>query len=195
VLPAVPALATVPTAQPTPATAQHDHSFQLWLAADHTAAVTQLQAFLREQRLDTVLPMPQLLSNSRDWRKCGSPPFAIAPAPLWPNMTATLRLFALLQNRQLLTEYEITSSYRDTALNTCAGGRPSSSHLLNAALDLRVTSADAGTQIASLCEFWKSEGANWSMGLGFYADQQLHIDTRGYRTWGPDTTRNSSPCR
>jgi len=32
------------------------------------------------------------------------------------------------------------------------------------------------------------------MGLGLYASGQIHIDTQGYRTWGPDLTRNSSMC-
>ena len=30
------------------------------------------------------------------------------------------------------------------------------------------------------------------MGIGLYSSGQIHIDTQGYRTWGPDLTRNSS---
>lgn len=31
-------------------------------------------------------------------------------------------------------------------------------------------------------------------GAGPYALGQIHIDTQGYRTWGPDLSRNSSMC-
>ena len=32
------------------------------------------------------------------------------------------------------------------------------------------------------------------MGLGVYASGQIHIDSAGYRTWGPDHKSTSSPC-
>jgi hypothetical protein len=40
-------------------------------------------------------------------------------------------------------------------------------------------------------------GTAWTKskyGYWFYASGQIHIDTQGYRTWGPDHSRNSSMC-
>ena len=45
-----------------------------------------------------------------------------------------------------------------------------------------------------LCQFWVQHGQSLNMGLGMYASGQIHIDTQGYRTWGPDHSRNSSMC-
>ncbi|MDB0196634.1 peptidase M15, partial [Acinetobacter baumannii] len=33
-----------------------------------------------------------------------------------------------------------------------------------------------------------------NLGIGLYSSGQIHIDTQGYRTWGPDLTRNTSMC-
>ena len=43
-----------------------------------------------------------------------------------------------------------------------------------------------------LCQFWAQHGQSLNMGIGLYSSGQIHIDTQGYRTWGPDLTRNSS---
>jgi hypothetical protein len=45
-----------------------------------------------------------------------------------------------------------------------------------------------------LWQFWVQYGQSLNMGLGLYASGQIHIDTQGYRTWGPDHSRHSSMC-
>ncbi len=40
---------------------------------------------------------------------------------------------------------------------------------------------------SSLCQFWAQHGQSFKYwGLGLYSTGQIHIDTQGYRTWGPD---------
>ncbi len=39
-----------------------------------------------------------------------------------------------------------------------------------------------------------STAKSLNLGIGLYSSGQIHIDTQGYRTWGPDLTRNTSMC-
>lgn len=158
-------------------------------------AVSRYEHYLRQQGVVDVLPMPALLSARRDWRQCGTAPWVLPPEALWPNMVPTLRLLRALQQQGLPGEVEVTSSFRDQALNRCARGAPQSRHRDNTALDLRLLGADTTTRLTALCRFWRRQGAALHMGLGFYEGGQIHIDSAGYRTWGQDFTRASSPCR
>lgn len=105
-------------------------------------------------------------------------------------------------DRQILTEFEVTSVYRDLPLNQCAGGASSSRHLFNSAIDFRVGSDNPSNEEqwridqtkAKICSYWKQHGQRQNMGIGVYSSGQIHIDTQGFRTWGPDLSRYSSPC-
>ncbi len=102
----------------------------------------------------------------------------------------------------MIDDFTVTSVYRNFALNRCASGADSSKHVFNAALDFRIGSeipnADEFAVIQQtknkLCQFWLLKGATLNMGLGVYASGQIHIDSSGYRTWGPDHKSTSSPC-
>ena len=103
---------------------------------------------------------------------------------------------------KVLTDFEVTSVYRDLTLNQCAGGASSSRHLFNSAIDFRIGPeypqpedyAFIENTKFKLCQFWEQHGQSLNMGLGLYASGQIHIDTQGYRTWGPDLSRYSSMC-
>ena len=121
---------------------------------------------------------------------------------LWSNQVPTLRVFKYLVAANVLTDFEVTSVYRDLPLNQCAGGANSSRHLFNSAIDFRIGpeypqaqdyAAIENTKF-KLCQFWLQHGQSLNMGLGLYASGQIHIDTQGYRTWGPDLSRRSSMC-
>jgi uncharacterized protein YcbK (DUF882 family) len=121
---------------------------------------------------------------------------------LWKNQVETLRIFKYLVAAKVLTDFEVTSVYRDLSLNQCAGGAGSSRHLFNSAIDFRIGPVYPMPQDYAyiehtkfrLCEFWRQHGQSFNMGLGLYANGQIHIDTYGYRTWGPNLSRTSSPC-
>ena len=121
---------------------------------------------------------------------------------LWNNSLSTLRVFKYLIAAKVLTDFEVTSVYRDLPLNQCAGGAGGSKQVFNAALDFRIGSETPDhieqihieITIKKLCEFWIEQGEVLNMGLGVYASGQIHIDAAGYRTWGVDHRYSSSPC-
>lgn len=177
----------------------------VWLnQADHKQRVVELEKFLKFHRVDQAVPTYQLLRSARDWAKCGSSPYAIPSAELWGNALPTLKIIQYLVDTNVLRDFEVTSVYRDYSLNICAGGAPGSKHVYNSAIDFRLGPVDLSrsedlimvedTKI-KLCNFWNQHGEKLNMGLGVYASGQIHIDTQGYRTWGPDHTRYTSICR
>lgn len=157
----------------------------------HAAEVAAYADWLRAQRLHGLVPMSSLLRSSRRWRECGGEEFSIPPRAQWQAMAPTLRLLGTLQQQGLVDASLIRSGYRDQAVNACSGGSSASRHLLNNALDLDLPKR---THAQALCEFWRSEGAQRHMGLGFYTTDRIHIDTAGYRTWGTDHHRATSLC-
>ncbi|MGL4767486.1 MAG: D-Ala-D-Ala carboxypeptidase family metallohydrolase [Formosimonas sp.] len=180
----------------TPEPRVEQNSYADWLARDnHATQVAAYQQFLTQSQAAGTLPMPQLLSNQRDFARCGAQPWVVPPKEHWPNMLPALAIAQVLAQQGLLHISDVvTSSYRDESLNRCAGGSAKSKHLTNHALDVQLQGADAVQRYADLCTFWRQNGAKLNFGLGFYSDQQVHIDGAGWRTWGADYTRKSSPC-
>lgn len=178
-------------------------SYNAWLTEDHHQdQVNRYYNFLIRHDATRAAPMFELLKSARDWQRCGREPYSVPSNELWDNLLPTLKVLQTLQDQKILENIEVTSVYRDADLNQCANGAPGSKHVHNAALDFRIgnENPDVGEmeQIArakgELCDFWRKNGERLNMGLGLYASGQIHIDTQGYRTWGPDHTRNSSIC-
>ena len=103
----------------------------------------------------------------------------------------------------IIPSFELLRTARDwQKCGQCAGGANSSRHLFNSAIDFRIGSENPQPEDYAyientkyrLCQFWTQHGQSLNMGLGLYASGQIHIDTQGYRTWGPDLSRNSSMC-
>jgi len=179
------------------------NSYQTWLASgDNLRRVREYEQFLERNNVGNIIPSFELMRTARDWQKCGRSQYAIPNRELWNNQLATIRIFKYLVASKILTDFEVTSVYRDLPLNQCAGGANSSRHLFNSAIDFRIGPefpqpedyAFIENTKFKLCQFWSQHGQSFNMGLGLYASGQIHIDTHGYRTWGPDLTRNSSMC-
>ena len=173
--------------------AEHFRSWRHDRDSTSAADVAAFEAFLAAARVDGVVPMHELLRTASAWHECGGPPYAVPPRVQWPAVQRVLGLVAELRQRKLLAAIEVHSGYRDAVLNACAGGARRSAHLVAFALDFTVP---AGTDpTAGLCDFWRREGAAWSMGLSRYPSGRIHVDAMGWRTWGADGTAASSACR
>ena len=179
------------------------YAYNAWVAtSDNLRRVREYEVFLEQNGVGNIIPSFELLRTARDWQKCGRSQYMIPNRELWNNQIATLRVFKYLVAAKVLTDFEVTSVYRDLPLNQCAGGANSSRHLFNSAIDFRVGPAYPHAEDYAfientkfkLCEFWAQHGQSLNMGLGLYASGQIHIDTQGYRTWGPDLSRHSSMC-
>lgn len=171
-------------------------TYQDWLSeGGNTLLVSEYQGFLNQNGSAQVLDMHSLLSNQRDFSKCAAPQWMVPPKTQWKNIIPALKIVDVLQKKQLILSTDVvTSSYRDVSLNQCAGGSSASKHLTNHALDVQLRGADAALRYNALCAFWSQYGADLKFGLGFYGENQIHIDGAGWRTWGADYTRKSSPC-
>lgn len=178
-------------------------SYHQWSILSYNLAfMREYDQYLQRNKVANIIPMHELLRSARDWERCGSSQYMVPNRELWSNQIPTLKVFKYLIANKVLTEFEVTSVYRDLPLNKCAGGANSSRHLFNSAIDFRIgpqypRAEDYAFINASkykLCQFWQQHGQSLNMGLGLYASGQIHIDTQGYRTWGPDLTRHSSMC-
>jgi uncharacterized protein YcbK (DUF882 family) len=178
-------------------------SYRDWLKqGEHQQEVDRYYNFLQQHRAGRAAPMFELLRSARDWERCGSEPYVVPPQELWDNLLPTLQVLQQLRDEKILDNIEVTSVYRDPTLNQCANGAARSKHVQNAALDFRIGSEEPDSseleKIAEakyrLCQFWAERGEQFNLGLGVYASGQIHLDTQGYRTWGPDLTHNSSIC-
>lgn len=163
-----------------------------WRASNATAADAYLD-YLRLHGVDRVLPAQQLLRSGRRWRLCGAEEFAVPPRAQWPAMVPTLRLVRELRDGGLLGPASVGSAYRAPAFNRCEGGAERSKHTVNAALDFDLSPAAPALR-QRLCDYWRTQGSARRFGLGFYADDAIHIDTAGHRTWGGDYSRRTSLC-
>jgi hypothetical protein len=169
-----------------------EERYAVWVANGYAPEVDAYNGYLNEQGVGDVVPMPSLLRSARSWQRCGGFEFSVPPRELWPRMTPTLRLVAKLRDQGLIDTRLARSVYRDEEVNRCAGGAKGSKHVQNVALDFDLpTAAD---NVERLCAFWREQGAEAHMGLGFYTPTAIHIDTAGYRTWGTDHTRATSLC-
>ncbi|WP_030425318.1 D-Ala-D-Ala carboxypeptidase family metallohydrolase, partial [Acinetobacter baumannii] len=178
-------------------------SYRAWLnTGDHYERVREYEKFLARHDVAGIVPSFELLRSARDWQKCGRSEYAVPNRELWNNSLSTLRVFKYLIAAKVLTDFEVTSVYRDLPLNECAGGASSSKHLFNSAIDFRIGPEVPQPQDYAfientkfkLCQFWAQHGQSLNLGIGLYSSGQIHIDTQGYRTWGPDLTRNTSMC-
>lgn len=179
------------------------HSYRAWIAnGDNQVRVREYENFLERNNVGNLIPSFELLKTARDWEKCGRSQYMVPNRELWNNSLPTIQVFKYLVASKILTDFEVTSVYRDLPLNQCAGGASSSRHLFNSAIDFRIGPENPQPQDYlyientkfKLCQFWSQHGQSLNMGLGLYATGQIHIDTQGYRTWGPDHTRASSMC-
>jgi len=176
---------------------QSEAEYDAWLASNpgHRGQILSFEAWQEAAGVRNVLPTWQIVRTASMWRECGGPPFEVPPFRLWPGMTRTLR-FIRDHVRPAVGEVEAVSGYRNPALNSCARGSERSAHLDYYALDL-VPKQPLSRRILfeRLCPMHARHGPAAGAGLGFYAFQRFHIDTRSFRRWGAAGPQgNESPC-
>lgn len=179
-------------------------AYVAWLATgDHRQSVQAYNQFLKQKGLADLVPDHELLRSARDWQKCGVEPYAVPPREIWSNIVPTLSILKALVDDGVINDFEVTSVYRALSLNRCAGGADASRHVFNAALDFRIGPEQPSDldqfniqqTKTKLCQFWATKGQTLNMGLGVYASGQIHIDSQGFRSWGPDHHYRTSICQ
>src|SRR5688572_23757956 len=207
-------LPTAAQAQPQPAAPDpleaHEHShdsglapgqtaadYNAWLAASpaHRAEVRAFRDHLDAQGVDGIVPVWQLIRTSSSWRQCGAEPFEVAPADKWQHIVDTLK-FVRDDVIPAVGPVEALSAYRNESLNACSAGAPKSAHRMFFALDLTPVAAEISREemIRDVCAAHARDGRNYETGLGFYSGKRFHVDSNGFRKWGPDGRGASSPC-
>jgi hypothetical protein len=184
-------------AQADAAPGQSRADYYAWLARapEHLTEVQAFRDHLAAQGLEDVVPVWQLIRTSSSWRQCAADRFEVAPEDKWQHIDATLR-FVRDEVVPVLGEVEAVSGYRNEALNRCSAGAPQSAHRLFFALDLTPVSPDvtrAGL-IRSICAAHARDGRAYNNGLGFYTGLRFHVDSNGFRQWGPNGSGATSPC-
>ncbi len=171
--------------------------YYAWLARapEHRARVLAFRAHLAAQGLEDVVPVWQLVRTSSSWRACAADRFEVAPADKWDHIVATLR-FVRDRVVPAIGPVEALSGYRNEALNACSDGAPHSAHRLFFALDLTPVAAEITrpAMIRGICAAHARDGRAYDAGLGFYSGLRFHVDSNGYRKWGPDGSGATSPC-
>ncbi|HET9427159.1 MAG TPA: D-Ala-D-Ala carboxypeptidase family metallohydrolase [Allosphingosinicella sp.] len=208
------AVAAAPVAAPAPEPEfgleahDHDHGsglapgqnaddFRNWLARSpvNRARLAAFEDRLAAEGVDNVVPVWQLVRTSSSWRQCGADPFEVAPADKWDNIVTTLK-FVRDKVEPAIGKVEALSAYRNERLNACSAGAPRSAHRQFFALDLTPVAADVSRDriIRGICAAHSGGGSVYRAGLGFYSGRRFHVDSNGFRKWGPDGRGASSPC-
>jgi len=185
-LPTVPAVWN--PAAPYIGNGQGEPGYRSWYLGDPARAV-QVRGFndyLVGNGVGGILPTWQLLRTATSWQECGAQPFEVPPTEDWPHIVQTLRYvrdFVV----PAIGPVEAVSTYRNPALNVCAGGAPDSAHKTYSAIDmvpLRPTTREA--MMTTLCGVHSEHGEAYRTGLGFYAFIRFHIDSTKFRRWNMD---------
>jgi hypothetical protein len=171
--------------------------FRAWLAQSpaHRAELAAFERRLAAEGVGHVVPLWQLVRTSSSWRQCGAAPFEVAPADKWDNIVTTLK-FVRDKVVPAVGEVEALSAYRNETLNACSDGAPRSAHRMFFALDLTPVAAEVSRErmVRGICAAHARDGAAYDAGLGFYSGRRFHVDSSGYRKWGPDGRGATSPC-
>ncbi len=189
-------LASPATAQSTaPGQAKADYLAWLAQSAQNRDNVRAFRTFLLDREVKDVLPLWQLVRTSSSWRECSADRFEVAPVQQWQNIVNTLS-FVDDEVLPAIGNVEALSAYRNEDLNSCSGGRPGSAHRMFFAMDLVPTDEEIERRdmIARLCTIHAARGEEYRTGLGFYSGLRFHVDSSGFRRWGPDGRGATSPC-
>lgn len=188
---------SAPVAAQSVAEGQSHADYLAWLAREPAARaqVLAFTQFLDDHEAADVVPTWQLVRTASMWRECSGPRFEVAPLDEWQHIAATLR-FVHREVEPAIGPVEALSGYRNEQLNQCSGGARQSAHRHFYALDLTPIRADIdrGGMIDSICRIHQSQGAAYDVGLGFYSGLRFHVDSKGFRRWGPDGSGATSPC-
>ena len=176
---------------------QTARDFQAWLGRSpaNRAGLSAFRSHLAAQGVESVVPLWQLVRTSSSWRDCGAEPFEAPPADKWDHIVTTLK-FVRDHVEPAVGDVEPLSVYRNAKLNACSAGAPKSAHRELFAIDLTPVSktVDRSAMIRSVCAAHARDGRAYNAGLGFYSGKRFHVDSSGYRKWGPNGKGATSPC-
>jgi uncharacterized protein YcbK (DUF882 family) len=182
---------------PRVAPGQERADFHAWLARapEHRAAVKSFRDHLKANGVHDVMPIWQLVRTSSSWRECSAGRFEVAPRDKWDNIVTTLK-FIERDVEPVVGDVQAVSGYRNAQLNSCSNGAPASAHRLFFALDLMPVDEDVsrGQLVSKVCAAHARDGRAFKTGLGFYNGVRFHIDSNGFRKWGPNGSGATSPC-
>jgi hypothetical protein len=171
--------------------------FRAWLGRSpaNRASLASFRNHLAAEGVASVIPVWQLVRTSSSWRECGAEPFEVPPHDKWDGIITTLK-FVRDQVVPRVGAVETLSAYRNEQLNACSHGAPQSAHRHFVALDLTPVdkALDRGDMIRSVCAAHARNGDDYDAGLGFYSGRRFHVDSSGYRKWGPNGKGATSPC-
>jgi len=183
--PAGSASAWQPTA-PYVTIGQDEPGYRNWYMASpvHPLRVRAFNAYLAIHGVGGVVPTWQLLRTASDWRKCGGQPFEVPPTQHWPNIVHALRFIGAFVE-PVIGDVEPVSAYRNPALNACAAGASTSTHLTGGGIDMVPLRPIARERLMeTLCRIHLGSGGWNGIGLGLYKGVRFHIDARKFREWG-----------
>ncbi|HWT12412.1 MAG TPA: hypothetical protein VN231_06640 [Allosphingosinicella sp.] len=176
---------------------QSKADYYAWLARspEHRQAVIDFRRRLAAEAVQQVVPVWQLIRTSSSWRQCAAEPFEVAPTDKWANIVATLK-FVRDEVVPAIGQVEALSAYRNETLNACSAGAPRSAHRMFFALDLTPVAAGVtrDAMIRGICAAHARDGRGYNTGLGFYSGRRFHVDSSGFRKWGPNGSGATSPC-
>ena len=182
---------------PRVAPGQERDDFNAWAARSpvNQASVREFQAYLTANGVGDVLPVWQLVRTSSSWRECGASQFEVAPRDKWDHIVTTLK-FIERNVEPAVGQVQAVSGYRNEGLNRCSNGAPASAHRMFFALDLMPVDAGVtrGKLVREVCSAHARDGREFKTGLGFYNGTRFHVDSSGFRKWGPNGRGATSPC-
>lgn len=165
---------------------QDEPGYRAWVLGDPARAVyvKAFNDYLVTYGVGGVVPTWQLIRTASDWQKCGDQPFEVPPTAHWPNIVAALRYIGAFVE-PAVGQVEPVSAYRNAALNSCARGAATSTHLSGGAIDMVPSSPTTRELLMeTLCRVQLTSGSWNNIGLGFYKGVRFHIDARKTREWG-----------
>lgn len=189
-------LSAQPAAAQTVAKGQSRADYLAWLAREPAARaqVLSFKTFLQMKDVEQVVPTWQLVRTASMWRDCSGPRFEVAPVAEWEHIAGTLG-YVKKHVEPVIGEVQAVSGYRNEGLNQCSGGAKASAHRHFYALDLvPVNPLPRPNMLRSLCAIHDFRGPDYDVGLGFYTGNRFHVDSKGFRRWGSDGKRETSPC-
>jgi hypothetical protein len=176
---------------------QSKADYLAWLARDPGARteVLSFKSYLHAAGVEDVLPTWQLVRTASMWRECDGPRFEVAPMGEWTHIAETLK-FVEAHVEPVIGDVEAVSGFRNEVLNQCSGGAKASAHRHFFALDLVPANHDLSrsAMIRGICKIHDFRGQDYGIGLGFYAGNRFHVDSKGFRRWGADGKGATSPC-
>ena len=175
---------------------QDEPGYRNWYLASpvHPLRVRAFNDYLTANGVGGVVPTWQLLRTASHWQRCSGQPFEVPPTEHWPNIVHALRFVGAFVE-PVIGEVEVVSAYRNPALNLCAGGAETSTHLTGGGIDMVPLRPIARERLMeTLCRIQLTDGGWNGIGLGLYKGIRFHIDARKFREWGMAGARGGFGC-